>query len=62
MGPQLDKTAGANGVRSCTGFCRRAGNYVEIQFKRALVGLCRSGMTKLDALGIPVEVRAAATQ
>ena len=52
MGPQLDKTAGPNGVRSCTGICRRAGKRIKIQFKRTLVDLCSPGEAKLRTLGI----------
>ena len=52
MGPQLDKAAGTNGARMRTGICRRAGKGINIQLKRALVGLCRAGMAKGDALCI----------
>ena len=52
MGPQLDKTAGPNGVRSCTGICHRASKRIKIQFKGALIGLGSTGMAKLRPLSI----------
>ena len=48
----MDKAAGTNGARMRTGICRRAGKGINIQLKRALVGLCRAGMAKGDALCI----------